>query len=216
MDKARSLELLRDGARAVGVSLSQDAANKLLLFREELTRWNRKVNLTAITDPKEILEKHFIDSLAVVPQVIGATSLLDIGSGGGFPGIPIKLALPDLDVTLLESSGRKIAFLKHALATLEMGDRIRAIEARAEGEPQAGKVPMAGVVISRALQAPEDWVKLGRAYVAESGCLIAMLGSKWRPPEMEVIARQYGGEVQLCSYRLPFSGARRAFAVFRF
>ena len=216
MDKAGSLELLRDGARAVGVSLSQNAANKLLLFREELTRWNRKVNLTAIRDPTEILEKHFIDSLAVVPQITGTTTLLDIGSGGGFPGIPIKLALPDLDVTLLESSGRKIAFLKHTLATLEMGDGIRAVEGRAEGQPRAENVPMAGVVISRAVQAPDDWAKLGRAYVAEGGCLITMLGSKWKPPEMEAIARHYCGKVQLCSYRLPFSGARRAFAVFRF
>jgi 16S rRNA (guanine527-N7)-methyltransferase len=216
VDKARSLELLLDGARAVGVSLSHDAATKLLQFREELTRWNRKVNLTAITDPAEILEKHFVDSLAVVPQVTGATTLLDIGSGGGFPGIPIKLALPDLDVTLLESSGRKVAFLKHALATLEMSDRIRAVEGRAEGQLQAEKVATAEVVISRAVQAPDDWVALGRRYVAEGGCLIAMLGSKGGPAEMQTIAGHYGGNVQLFSYRLPFSGARRAFAVFRF
>ena len=216
MDKVKSLELLLDGAHKVGVSLSQDAANKLLQFREELTRWNRKVNLTAITDPTEILEKHFIDSLAVVPQVSGATSLLDVGSGGGFPGIPIKLALPNLDVTLLESSGRKVAFLKHALATLEMGDRIRVTESRAEGQPEAERVARAGVVISRALQTPADWVALGRKYVAESGCLIAMLGSKWGPQEIEAIARQNGGTVEIRSYHLPFSGARRAFAVFRF
>jgi len=216
VDKAKSLQLLLEGARAVGVSLSQDAATKLHLFREELTRWNRKVNLTAITGPAEILEKHFVDSLAVVPQVTGATTLLDIGSGGGFPGIPIKLALPDLDVTLLERSGRKVAFLKHALATLEMSDRIRAVEGRAEGQPRAEKVATAEVVISRAVQAPDDWVALGRTYVAEGGCLIAMLGSKGGPPEMETIARHYGGKVQLFPYRLPFSGARRAFAVFRF
>lgn len=216
MDKARSLELLLDGARQVGVSLSQDAADKLLLFREQLTHWNRKVNLTAITDPTEILEKHFIDSLAVVPQVTGAMTLLDIGSGGGFPGIPIKLALPDLDVTLVESSGRKVAFLKHAVATLEMDDGIRAVEGRAQGRPLAEKIPIAEVVISRAVQAPDNWVPLGRAYVAEGGCLIAMLGSKSGPPEMEAIARHYGAKAQLCSYRLPFSGARRAFAVFRF
>jgi 16S rRNA (guanine527-N7)-methyltransferase len=216
VDKVKSLELLLDGAHKVGVSLSQDAANKLLQFREALTRWNRKVNLTAINDPKEILEKHFIDSLAVVPQVSGATSLLDIGSGGGFPGIPIKLALPELDVTLLESSGRKVAFLKHAIATLGMGDKIRAAEGRAEGQPQAEKVPMAEVVISRAVQAPADWVALGRKYVAGSGCLIAMLGSKWGPREIEAIARQNGGTVEVRPYHLPFSGARRAFAVFRF
>jgi 16S rRNA (guanine527-N7)-methyltransferase len=216
VDKAKSLELLLEGARTVGVSLPQDAASKLLQFREELTRWTRKVNLTAITDSKEILEKHFIDSLAVVPQVSGARSLLDIGTGGGFPGIPIKLALPDLDVTLLESSSRKVAFLKHALATLEMGDRIRALEGRAEGRPQIEKVAKAEVVISRALHAPDEWVALGRKYVAEGGCLIAMLGSKWGPPEIEAIAQQNGGTVEIRSYQLPFSGARRAFAVFRF
>ncbi len=216
MDKVRSLEVLLSGARAVGVSLSQDAANNLLLFREELTRWNRKINLTAITDPTEILEKHFIDSLAVVPQVTGAKSFLDIGSGGGFPGVPIKLALPNLDVTLVESSGRKASFLKHAMATLQLGEKIRVVEGRAEGRPRAEKVPMAEVVISRAVQAPDDWVALGRMYVAGGGCLIAMLGSKSGPAEMETIAGHYGASVQLCSYRLPFSGARRAFAVFRF
>src|SRR5262249_25054495 len=163
--------------RAVGVSLSDQAADKLLQFREELTRWNRKVNLTAITDPMEILEKHFIDSLAVVPQIKRAATLLDIGSGGGFPGIPIKLELPDLDVTLLESSRRKVAFLKHALTTLEIGGGIRVLEGRAKGRPLAEKVPVAEIVISRAVQSPESWLTLGRPYVAAGGSLIAMLGS---------------------------------------
>jgi len=216
VDKAKSLELLSVGARAVGVSLSDEAANKLLRFCEELTRWNRTVNLTAITDPMEVLEKHFIDSLAVVPQIERAATLLDIGSGGGFPGIPIKLALPNLDVTLLESSSRKVAFLKYALTALEIGSGIRVHEGRAEGRPRAEKIPVAEIVISRAVQSPDGWLTLGRPYVARGGSLIAMLGSKWSVSEIETIAGRHLGTVHISAYRLPFSGAQRSFAIFRF
>ena len=216
MDKAQALQMLLEGTHSLGVPLSKDGGEKLLLLGAELARWNRKLNLTAITDPAEVLEKHFADSLAVFPEVQSAATLLDIGSGGGFPGIPLKVAVPPLDVTLVETSSRKVAFLKHALALLGLQNGIRALEARAAGEPQREGIPQAEVVISRALHAPEDWINLAKRYVNREGRVIAMLGSKWSVHQLESIAKSNLGPVAIHSYRLPFSGARRAFAVFRF
>jgi len=216
VDKAKALQMLLEGTRSLGVPLGKDVGESLLRFSDELARWNSKVNLTAIRDPGEVLEKHFVDSLAVFSEVKSAAKLLDIGSGGGFPGIPLKLAVPGLDVTLVESSSRKVAFLKHALVALGLQNGIRAVEARAEGEPGREGIPLAEVVISRALHAPEEWVKLAERYLSDEGRVIAMLGSKWSVPQLESIAKTYQGTVAIHSYRLPFSGARRAFAVFRF
>jgi len=208
--------MLLQGTHSLSVPLSKDVGEKLLIFGDELARWNRKVNLTAIADPVEVLEKHFADSLAVFAEVKSAATLLDIGTGGGFPGIPLKLAVPPLDVTLIESSGRKVAFLKHALALLGLQRGIRAIEARAEGEPKHEGIPRAEVVISRALHAPEDWVNLAKRYLTREGRVIAMLGSKWSVLQLESLAKSNQGTVAIHRYRLPFSGARRAFGVFRF
>jgi len=216
VDKAEALQMLLQGTHSLGVPLSKDAGEKLLLLGDELARWNRKVNLTAIADPIQVLEKHFADSLAVFPEVKSAATLLDIGSGGGFPGIPLKMAVPLLDVTLVESSSRKAAFLKHALVTLGLHNGIRALQARAEGEPECEGIPRGEVVISRALHAPENWVNLGKRYVTREGRVIAMLGSKWSVLQLESIAKNNQGTVAIHPYCLPFSGARRAFAVFRF
>lgn len=102
------------------------SAAQLTQFEQYLTlilTWNQRVNLTRITDPDEIIIKHFLDSLSVypaLPQSSGAISLIDVGSGGGFPGIPLKIALPDLQLTLLESTGKKTDFLAHVVTELEL------------------------------------------------------------------------------------------------
>lgn len=90
-------------------------------FYDELQRWNQKTNLTAIRDPEEIAVKHFADSLAAL-RLLPTTPvrLLDIGTGAGFPGIPLKIYRPDLDITLLEPSQKKVAFLRHAVGTLKL------------------------------------------------------------------------------------------------
>jgi 16S rRNA (guanine527-N7)-methyltransferase len=119
-----------------GVSRSPWVPDQLieqfLLYRQELLDWNTRMNLTAITDPEEVLIKHFLDSLSVLsvydkPQA----RLLDIGSGAGFPGLPLKMVRPQWQVTLLEATGKKVTFLQHMIETLQLQDVV-AMHGRAE------------------------------------------------------------------------------------
>lgn len=181
---------------------------------QELLKWNAKVNLTAITAPEEVLEKHFLDSLAVLPEVEGAASLLDLGAGAGFPGLPLKLARPELAVTLVDAVGKKVGFLKAAIAALGL-KQARGLHARAEGKPEAEGIPRAEVLIARAFMDLPGWLELAPAYLLPEGRVVAMLGKAW--PEAELRARASERGLRLVSarqYQLPFSGAERQVAVF--
>jgi 16S rRNA (guanine527-N7)-methyltransferase len=187
----------------------------LLAFANELLKWNRKVNLTAITAPREVADKHLLDSLAVLPELGTAGSLLDLGAGAGLPGIPLAVALPQLEVTLAESVAKKVGFMKHAIATLKLAPRVRAAQARATGAPDAEGLPRAEVVISRALMDVGPWLQLARAYLAPQGRVLAMLGQAPDEAILEGLAQQAGLELaSLRRYTLPLSGDPRAVAVF--
>ncbi len=210
MDNIESIKHLREGASKLGVELGEDAAQKLLRLRDELLKWNQKVNLTAITDPREVLEKHFLDSLAVAPEVAGARGLLDLGAGAGFPGIPLRIQFPDLGVTLVDAVSKKVGFMKHALAALGLSAGSRAVHGRAEGRPEAEGLPRVELVISRALMDLPQWAVLGSAYVADGGRLVAMLGQPPDPGAVEEAMRAGGfRDAKVRAYALPFSGAGR-------
>jgi 16S rRNA (guanine527-N7)-methyltransferase len=105
---------------------------QFLRYRQELLDWNTRINLTAITDPEEVLFKHFLDSLSLLlaydkPQC----RLLDIGSGAGFPGLPLKIVRPQWQVTLLEATGKKVTFLRHMIEVLQL-EGVEAVHGRAE------------------------------------------------------------------------------------
>ena len=107
----------------LGVRLSPEQLGLFQIYLRELRAWNRKTNLTAITDPEEIIVKHFLDSLACSKGLVDLSNdpeLLDIGSGAGFPGLPLKIVMPELTVTLLEPASKKIAFLRHIVGTLQL------------------------------------------------------------------------------------------------
>ncbi|MBX5484741.1 MAG: 16S rRNA (guanine(527)-N(7))-methyltransferase RsmG [Myxococcaceae bacterium] len=215
MDKVAGRESLKEGAGALGVALSTEAADALLRFRDELLKWNQRVSLTAITDRREVLEKHFVDSLAVLPEVGDAKSLLDLGAGAGLPGIPLKLARPELSLTLVDTVGKKVMFLKNALAALKLVPSARALHARAEGDPDREGIPRAEVVISRAFMDVGGFVPLAAKYLAPGGRVVAMLGQK---PGRDVLENAGGAAglklLSVRSYTLPWSGAARAVAVF--
>ena len=116
-------------AEEFGVQLSLEQLALFQLFLHELSAWNSKTNLTAIIDPEEIIVKHFLDSIACsksLVDIVTNSELLDIGSGAGFPGLPLKIVLPELTVTLLEPASKKIAFLRHMIGTLGLKN-VRAI-----------------------------------------------------------------------------------------
>jgi 16S rRNA (guanine527-N7)-methyltransferase len=215
VDNREVREALVAGGAAVGVRLSAEQVDALLRFAEELLRWNARVNLTAITEIAEVVEKHLVDSLAVVPLIGAAGTALDLGSGAGLPAVPLKIALPQLQVTAVESVGKKVAFIKHAAARLGLGGGFRAIQARAAGEANREGLLKADVVVSRALMELSAWARLGSAYLAPCGRLIAMLGKATSGDELQAAGASAGLRLEsVRSYRLPTSGAERSLAVF--
>jgi 16S rRNA (guanine527-N7)-methyltransferase len=130
-----AVELLITGAAALGIPLDEAQQRQFARYYQELVEWNRRVNLTSVTEWEQVQAVHFLDSLTVAlalpPAVIQGGRVLDVGSGGGFPGLPLKIAFPRLQVGLLESRGKKAAFLRHLAARLELGG-VEVYQGRAE------------------------------------------------------------------------------------
>ncbi|HYV45747.1 MAG TPA: 16S rRNA (guanine(527)-N(7))-methyltransferase RsmG [Myxococcaceae bacterium] len=214
MDNKALQTRLVEGAAALGVTLPERAASLLLRYSAELLRWNAKVNLTAITDPAEVVEKHLLDSLAVAAEVAGAGTLLDMGCGAGLPGLPLKVLQPELRVTLVDSVAKKVGFVKAAAAALGL-QGITAVHQRLAGHPDAEGLPRAGAVISRAFTELTEFLPLAAPYLAEpGGRVVAMLGKA--PQDPASAAARAGLQLQAVRrYALPFSGAERHVAVFQ-
>jgi len=132
MSQGDALDVFTRGLQKVDPLVSEQQVQLFLRYRQELIEWNGRFNLTAITDPAEILFKHFLDSASILtvydkPQA----RVLDIGAGAGFPGLPLKILRPHWRVTLLEATGKKVTFLRHIIKTLELSE-IETVQGRAE------------------------------------------------------------------------------------
>lgn len=164
---------LDEGLAQLGLSLPGAVCEALLEHLLELEKWNAAYNLTAVRDPEQMLTRHLLDSLSIVPLLrdLPAGRLLDVGSGGGFPGLPLALALPEWHVTLLDSNGKKARFLRHASRVLEVP--VEVVEARVEALP-----PLAAYdcIVSRAFASVADFVALTRPLLAPGGQWLAMKG----------------------------------------
>lgn len=216
VDNATWERRLLEGAERLGLGrvLPETWAPQCARYRDELLRWNARVNLTAITALDEVAEKHFLDSVAVLPEVAGAASLLDVGAGAGFPGLPLKLALPGLEVTLVDAVAKKVGFLKHMAARLQLRG-VRALHGRAEGCRDKEGLPAAERVIARAFTDLEAWLALAPSYLAGGGRVVAMLGRAPARPELDAAAARHGMRcLSERRYALPFSGDSRSVAVF--
>ncbi len=207
-------EALRRGLDAFRIALPEGAEALLERYADRLLAWNRKVNLTSITSPAEVAEKHLVDSLLVLPAVASARTLLDIGAGAGLPGVPLACARRDLAVTCCDSVTKKVAFVKAVSA--ELGVDVRAFAVRAGGDPDGEKLPRADAVVSRALADPELWVPLGARYLADGGVLVAMLGREADRARLEAIGETAGlSLVSLDHHELPLTRSSRAIATWR-
>jgi 16S rRNA (guanine527-N7)-methyltransferase len=159
------------------LGLAPALATPLLAYLALLVRWNQAYNLTAVREPREMLTRHLLDSLAMAPYV-DASPLADLGTGPGLPGIPLAIALPGLEVALVESNGKKARFLREAVRTLALGDRVRVHETRAEAVDEPGRYAL---VTARALDRLAGIVAVGGHLLAPGGRLLAMKGL--RPDE---------------------------------
>lgn len=162
-------------------------------YAEILTERNEKVNLTAITDPDEIRVKHFTDSLAAIELIKTGATVLDIGSGAGFPGIPLKIARDDISVTLLDSVNKKVAFMNDVIADLGLKN-IEAVHARIEDFPHKGEFDVA---VSRAVAELTTLAEYALPFVKVGGTFVA-----YKSEKAEAEAAAAGNAVALLGGRL--------------
>lgn len=169
---------LADLLAAQGLTVDLSMLDRLEWLATELLRWNRTHNLTAITALSEVREKHLLDSLTLLPQLGAARRLLDLGSGAGFPGLPLKIVRPDLDIVSVDAVGKKIAFQRHVARTLQLAG-FTAVHGRAEDLPGT---PLCGtgfdLVTARALGSLPMLARLAMPCLAAGGRLVAMKGAE--------------------------------------
>lgn len=196
-------DLLADGLRALGIDLSSAQQGRLLDYVNLLHKWNAAYNLTAVRDPAEMVVRHLLDSLSVLPHV-QATEIIDVGTGAGIPGIPLALALPDLQVTLLDSNGKKTRFAKQA--ALELGlSHVKVVQARAEQYRNVSPQ-----VISRAFASLPDMLDVAGHLLAPGGRMLAM---KAVLTDIEMAGVQAPWQVQRISLTVPGLDERRQLIV---
>jgi len=148
---------LSQGARQLGIDLSDSQHSQLLAYLALLIKWNKAYNLTAVRDPDEMVSRHLLDSLSVVPFIAG-DRWLDVGSGGGMPGIPLAILFTEMKVTVLDSNGKKTRFLTQVKLELKL-DNLEVIHSRVEAfKPE---LPFTGIV-SRAFSSLEDFTEWTR------------------------------------------------------
>jgi len=171
------MHTLSEGAAAIGVPLGKAELDLFALYHRELLLWNRRINLVSQSTSREIVIRHFVDSLTPAPWIERPEGLLiDIGSGGGFPGIPLRIALPALKLTLVESSRKKTSFLAHIVRTLCL-DNVSIIRERIAA--LIGEAACAGAfdtVISRAAFKLPELLRMASFLLKPEGLLIALKG----------------------------------------
>jgi 16S rRNA (guanine527-N7)-methyltransferase len=163
--------MLADGIEALGIGLSSAQIAQLEGYLDLLEKWNRVYNLTAIRERAQMVTHHVLDSLAVLPHLRGPR-VLDVGSGGGLPGIPVAIARPDLDVTLLDANHKKSAFLNQAAAELRLAN-VHVAAQRVESWETAQRFD---TIVSRAFADLGEFATVAGRLLAEGGCLAAMKG----------------------------------------
>ncbi len=169
---------LSAGLTRLDLNLPAPAQQKLLAFRDLLLKWNKVYNLTALRDPEQAISHHLLDSLVILPQV-GAGNLLDVGSGGGLPGIPLAIARPELVVTMVDTVQKKATFLQQAV--IELGLQNVAVH-HARVEAMSGQYAQ---ITSRAFAELALFVSLTRHLLAPGGRWLAMKGVR---PDAEINA----------------------------
>ena len=160
------------GLAAMGVTLDAASLERAIAHLHLIAKWNRVHNLTAVREPEQMVVVHLLDSLSLLPHLGAARTLLDVGSGAGFPGIPVAIARPELQVTLLDSSHKKCTFLEQARTELGLAN-VRVVCDRVEQYRPADRFD---VVVSRAFADLADFIAQAQHLVAPGGRLLAMKG----------------------------------------
>jgi 16S rRNA (guanine527-N7)-methyltransferase len=208
--------LFVEGAKAFGIDLDERKIEAFELYLKELLKWNRKINLTAIRSEKGILLKHFLDSLSVYPYLTERSFILDIGAGAGFPGLPLKIVRPAVELTLIDSVRKKVDFQRHVIRILGLKG-VEAIHGRVQDKgilrDLGGRFD---IILSRAFSDLQTLLALSLPFLKQEGTVIAMKGEV----DDEEIKHLAGTEE--ITYRLqktvplilPFSSFKRTILLF--
>ena len=181
--------LLARGVNQLGLSLAPEVLQKLADYATLLMKWNKTYNLTAVRDFDQIIALHLLDSLSIV-SFLRDDALLDVGSGAGFPGIPVALACPGIAVTLLDSNSKKSAFQQQAVITLGLSN-VKVVNARVENfKPEC----LYSQIVSRAFAELSDFVRETSPLLAKNGRWLAMKGLH---PAAEIIRLPSSVKVEL-------------------
>lgn len=173
-DNYPEIEEFTNGLQALQINLTDLQKQQFIDYYELLVEWNKMMNLTAITDLKEVIQKHFIDSLSLVKVLIPSKErLLDIGTGAGFPGIPLKIVFPDMEIILLDSLNKRLVFLEEVIIKLEL-KKIKTLHARAEEFGKDVKYrEQFDLVVSRAVAKLSTLSEYCLPYVKRNGYFIS-------------------------------------------
>ena len=212
------LALLTEGAAALGLELAPATLGHLQIYLEELKLWNAKTNLTGLKTDRDIVIKHFLDSLMVLPFLDGADSLVDLGSGAGFPGLVLKLARPHLALTLVEAREKKAAFLEYLVSRFRLTG-VEVVQTHLTPFLAKKREPKVAAVVSRAAFFLLRLLELAAPLLAPGGVVLALKGVHLPFGELEAAgsAARYWAWVRLeqHKYHLPISGEPRLLVMAR-
>ena len=204
------MQLLNDGSNQLGIGLSVTQQKQLLTHIQLVQRWNRRLNLTAIISPREMVIQHLLDSLSIVSDVQGSR-IIDIGSGAGFPGIPFAITLPDQQVTLLDTRGKRVEFMRHASASIGLKNT-RAVKSRVENYRPAEKFD---TLITRAFSSLSDMLAWTKAMHTPGSRMLAMKG-KLPTDEIEQLTPAWQAKLKVKQIQVPFLEAKRHLVIIEF
>ena len=168
---------IKEECKIINVMLNSEQIQQFYTYMQELIEWNNKINLTAITEPEEIIKKHFADCLSIIKYLKDNDKIIDVGTGAGFPGIPIKIANNTLNITLLDSLNKRINFLDEIIKKLNLSN-IEAVHSRAEEYVAKNKRESYDVAVSRAVAELPTLLEYLMPYVKLNGICICMKGPK--------------------------------------
>jgi 16S rRNA (guanine527-N7)-methyltransferase len=207
-------ELLQKGAQELGISLTNEQINSVFIYLAELHKWNQKINLTAIRDENDIIIKHVLDSLSYIHGFAPAPGLrlLDMGSGAGFPALPIKISVSEISITMVESIKKKVSFLRHIVRTLKLTE-CEILDSRTE-DISGSLLSTYDVVTARAFADMRSAIAEGMPLLKPGGLMVLSRGPEETINEQN-LARIGVSLERRTDLTLPFSDYKRTIWVFK-